>query len=262
MENLVAAYGRSRRAAVSGLIIEQEEWVAYTGSLTRYSAAAFVSNLVYDTRYTIDINCGFVDGAVATLVHVYPEKPGRDYQAHLSWGTLGERIIDEHTMQESIDFSGARSYTLKYPARRIVSMRWLGEVFDHNLDPIPPPALSASGDLREVKSSITAYGTVKVVYDTIRHNYTVRIGKRENAEENKYSSVFYAVHDGGVDHLVLSEPPAADELEGDCASGGGGSVSIIGPEPGEPNYPEPGADRETVYDYCTGELISDDIYGV
>ncbi len=260
MHTLTATYSKSRPKSRQRLIIEQEKWAAYTGALTRYSAAAFISNLAYGTDLSVNVNCGFVDGAVATLVHVYPLDLGRDYRAHLSWGTLGEHVVEEYIMQESINFAGARQAPLKYPARKVISLRWQGQVFDQHLDPIPPPSLRTSGG--GIQSAEEAYGTVLVSYETVRHNYTVRIGRRENAEENKYSSVFYAVHDGGVDHLVLSEPPAADDLEGDCASGGGGSVSIEGPDPGSPNYPEPGGDRETVYDYCTGKLISDDIYGV
>ena len=52
-------------------------------------------------------------------------------------------------------------------------------------------------------------------------------------------------------------------LTASCAQGGGGSVTIEGPDPDDGDPPAiPHADRTTKYDWCDKYLISDSVVGV
>lgn len=262
MATVTATYTLQEAASFDLLQIEQTEWQAYTGALSAFGAAAWIAGLLYDTAEDVEVECGFDGNRVVTGIACFPYRLDIDYKPHLTHGELGDRIISHDTITESIAVSLDTRLSLKYPARRIISATWQGACYDDELHSVPRPVLTIDqDDVQEILADRAVYGTVVVQYETIRHSYTVSIPLRDDAEMNKYSSVFYAVYDGGVQYHRLSTPPGADEFEGDCG-GGHNAIKIDDTDDDDPALPDPYADRTTVYDYCDGSIISDDVVGV
>lgn len=264
MTQLLARYGPAKPDPLNTVIIEQQEWSAYSGGLTRWQSVAFLVGLLYRgidwTNY--QINCDMEDGRIVCNIHVYPLKPGLFYRLAVTHGELGERRIESVDVEENARLTLEQEISVRYPVDEIVSAEWLGDCFDAEFNVVPQPRLRIRADRRQVEAAQPVYGTVAVKYRTTRHTYELRIEKREEAIENLYSSIAYALVDAGAPVTeVLEPPPAASELEADCGYGGG--MKISGPEDDGPGLDEPHANRKTVYEWCDPHrLISDDVTGV
>jgi hypothetical protein len=260
---LIAAYGHGRAVPVDLLIIEQLDWMPYVGGLSRFAMVSYLAGLIYDNeKYKPFYDCGIQDGRYLTVLYVYPLRPGLNYRLRVTHGKLGERREEAAKMQETIKVKLNRTIDLKYPATDIVSMAWQGACHNAQLSVVPPPTLRVSADRRHILVDAEVYGTVNLTTLAERHVYTLAVSKRTEAVENHYSSVAYGVYDGGPPEiLIIKPPPGAEELDGECGQGGG---TIIGaPDDEPPNWPDPHADRTTVYNWCDPhELISDTVTGV
>lgn len=263
MEQLTAIYGLGNRSPAGLIIMEQLDWMPYVGGLSRFAMATYLAGLIYDSEiYQPYYDCGVVDGRYQTIVYVYPLVAGLNYQAYLSYGELGERRVEMAEMQESVQVKLNTSFDIKYLVDEIISYEWQGDCYDRDLAVVPAPVLRVSSDRRSIMIGAEVYGTVNLKYRTERHTYSVAVTRREEAAENRYSSTCFCVYDGGPpEHLVLSPPPGAEEFDGDCAEGGGGNRINPPPDP-DPDWPDPHADRNTVYDWCDKHLISDTTTGV
>lgn len=260
MTGLTATYGLSDSSDDSLFgVIEQDEWSAYAGAMTKLNMVKTLAEMFYGTDYGASVDCGFVDGKVETTVRVYPYEPERSYTPKLTYGELGECEVVDDVIEEKVRFSLETSASLKYPSQGIESVEWAGDCYNADLDAVDAPTLSIVDD-DTVSASVAVYGTATVKYRVVCHKYEISISIRDEAEENKYSSVFYCVWGGGVEHLVLSDPPGADELEGEC--GLGDYISITPPDPSDPALQNPHADRHTKRDWCSRTLISDEVYAV
>jgi len=263
-EQLVAAYGRSRKTPTDLLIIEQVDWEAYTGGLSKFAMVSQIARLIYgEDKYSAHYECGLADNLYHTAIYVYPLVPGLNYNPSATHGELSERVEELAELSESIQLRLNTVIDIKYPVAEIVSATWQGDCYDTHLALVPPPVLRISADRRSVSVSVPVYGTVVIEYRSERHVYELSVAKREEALENRYSSVVYCVYGGGSpQYLAIKPPPAAEELDGNCAQGGGG-INMPDPDDDPPDWPDPHADRTTVYGWCYPHvLISDTTTGV
>jgi hypothetical protein len=248
------------------LILEQEERGAHVGSVSRAQFVEYLGRQLYGTdtenSWQEAIDCGMDGTDCVTAVLAYPYLAALPYQIAATWGMLGERIVQEYTQEEVLELSLANQAATKYPCQEIITARALGDLFDERGVVVPLPSITISGDT--VTLSRKVYGKVLVAYRVIRHRYSLRVPRRDLATtaENYYSSVVYAWWAGGVRHVEIEPPPGAEEYaedEAECGRGQGNSGDD-GDDDG-PNIPRAaGADRSIIYDYCSGELISDTTY--
>lgn len=260
------------RTPVVALIIEQRPWPANTGILTNGGMVRHIIEALYGQIVPEDedtgsspVNCGLDNlGRIVSEVWVYPYTSGLWYQLQLSHGTLDleEMKVEPVRQVEVLNFKpGSSTLQTKYPVRAIESVRWLGEQHDADLNPIEPPDLSVTG-VMEITTSVPVYGAASVIYQTERHVYPIIIPPREDAPENLYSSVAYAVYTGGLVWEPMTPPPGAEEYQGYGENGCGyGSTSFPDDDDPPPAVPDNAqADREIIVDWCSQITISDNVY--
>lgn len=243
------------------LQIEQDDWLPYTGVVTRAEMVRFVAAILYGGVYESRLECGLAGGAVVCAIRVYPRIPALAYQFSTSWGTLSERAVIEPEIEEIINFRLTDREEPSHPARSISSATWLAETYDSSGAVIPAPQLTIDGD--SILAAVPVYGAVRVTYTTERHDYLLTAPRRDDAVDNHFSAVVYGVYDGGINWLEVEMPPGIEGFEADAdADCGWGSVdgAITTPDDeARPVLPS-GADRLTVVDYCSQTVVSDVTY--
>ena len=234
------------------LIIEQQKPGASDGYLSKGGMYLALLSLLENDELP-DPEC--TDNPF-TKLFVYRYNLDLEYKLKLTHGELGNRTIqNELNYTQKIKLVGKSDFRLKYPNFGVLNSYWLADrVWNEDTDRINPPSVDYNSFSGNVGQKV--YGTVIVTYKIKRHEYDVDLIKREDAEENLYSAVAYALHLGGPTWKQLELPSLLEELQNQC-TGGGGSVSITGPEDDDsPPYADK-RDSETVIDYCSQEIISE-----
>lgn len=239
------------------LMIEQESWEAFVGSLTAANMVRYIRNLLFGTDDQEPyIDCGVdEEGCVVTVINVYELYPSVSYRLYASHGVLGVNMVTDFEEEEIVKFGNADSTSTRYPARRIVDREWMGQVYDSNDQPIADPPITIDG--KDLILPQPIYGTVKLKYMVHRHSYGLRITPREDEVEGAFSAAVYAVYDsgenydGGIEHHMLSNPPGIDSIAfGDqCGRGGGVYVDVADDDP--PQLPNGEVNKYTEIEYCT-----------
>ena len=235
----------------SGLFIEQEPYGPSDGYLSRAGMYLVLFNILEDEEQE-EPDC---TDDCTTIVYVYRYDLTLNYKLYVSRGVIGVKTVQETIYIQKVKVSMQEEVALDYPNFGETSARWLGDkVWGRDGREITPPGYTASID--KVVFDQPVYGTLLLSYKINRDCYSVRLTKRAEAEENKYSSVAYAIYKGGPTWKILEPPPGAEDTEHQC-TGGGGGLDIPDPDPDE--YPPyaPNVDAEKVIDYCTGEVESD-----
>lgn len=256
-EVLGIPYSADSSDGLEKLLIEPDEFSEFTGRVNKSILMDFLNYLINpDENEPVNvIDCGTDgDGNMLTAVHVYPFDPLLVYTAYLSWGEYTGMIINEKEMVEYINFSGTTKEKLKYPVKKIIEMKWIGKSYDTKNAEIAPPDVSVS-DLT-LTIQIPLKGNLRVKYRTERHTYSVSIPSREltpslNSEQNRFSSIAYAVYEGGVRWCELNLPyDGSYSVKKGC-----GSRTTISPTPNGPTSVEE-VSREDTLDYCSGVVTT------
>ncbi len=245
---------RPAAGTASKLIIEQEKYGPTDGYLSRAGMHLLLWALLQDEQPE-QPECSHT---CATWINVYRYDLGLQYQLHASHGQLGERIVeDELIFTEKIKFSMEQEKPLKYPCFGLVAVNWLGDrAWNHEAQQIAPPPLTATATaVRHAPGKL--YGTAAVSYRIHRDRYGLALPLREEAKENKFSSVVYAVHKGGPTWEIIEPPPGAEETGQQCVGGGGGVPEFPPSDDDDQPPTAPHRDAKQVKDYCTQEVISD-----
>lgn len=240
------------------LQIEQSDWSTATGRVSKGGMFRSLREMLYGEDAGQQVDCGFTSGSVVCLIDVYPLEPGLAYQFAASYGFLSDRYEETAVETELLNFSLVDTVTPSHPAREIQRAEWVDEVYDSEGNILAPPQLTIVGD--EIRTPLPVYGAVEATYTTERHSYTLTISRRTDAVDNFYTAAVYGWYDGGVDWLVLEMPPGIEafNLNADAVCGWSGSSSAEFEEPNGGDQPV-SADRETVLDYCTQEVVEDSL---
>ena len=128
---------------------------------------------------------------------VYPLDPDLVYNIGVTYGTLGDAVIQELEVSEVIKFNLDAKANSRYPVQELVSSSWYPNLWDNEGNKISEPAFTRNGKFEfDVGSEI--YGALKIVYKTVRHTRYLKVKAREDVVENYYSSVAWTRWDGGV----------------------------------------------------------------
>lgn len=203
---------------------------------------------------TEDPDCTYSCG---TTVYVYRYDLTLNYKLYASHGTLGDKITQgDLTYTEKVKVSMQDEVSLKYPNFGVVDTTWLGgKAWDRTGRETTAPGYTA--DSSKVIFDQPVYGTLLLTYRINRDKYSLSLPKRVDAEENKFSSVAYAIYKGGPTWEEIETPPGSDDTDQQCTGGGGGGLEVDPPDPKEyPPYAS-NVDAKRVVDYCTQEVISD-----
>ena len=241
------------------LLIEQQEWAAYTGNVTTGVMVSALRTLLYGEESTDRVNCGVIDGAVICQIDVYPRRPGLAYQFATSWGELSPRSEEEITETELVSFHLESSASPSHPCREIISATWVDHlVYDADGNEIAAPLLIIDGTTIATKNGQAIYGTAGVVYHTERHSYSLVIPRRDEAIDNFFSAVVYGWYEGGLDYLQIDLPPGIEVFEADAAATCGHSVtaSVTDDEDNPIDQPVTSS-RVSIIDYCSQEVVED-----
>ncbi len=192
---------------------------------------------------------------VSIDLYVYRTNLSMAYGFYSSYGVLSAKTPQiDYSFTESIKFQMTDEEGLRLPNFGIIAYRWIADaVWDAEGSPTSAPAVTFTS--RKAKTSGKVYGTLQVTYKVNRDKYTLDLPKREDTEENKYSSVAYATHKGGPTWKILTVPTNAENEDAMCKGGLGGSTTISPPDDDIPVAPN--IDAETIIDYCTNEVTSE-----
>lgn len=245
--------------AVDLLRLEQEPWEKTLNTLSALTAYRVIYNMLYGgLETTLSGKCGLEsDGTCIKIIYAYPAYPGLAYQVKTSYGELSEGVVEEFVHHEAITVTLDDSVNTKYPALRIESVEWTGDVYNEDGVIIQPPYVS----LRDgsIHLSEKAYGTLKVSYLVHRKKFELVVKPREGEEEELFSAVVYGLYGGGIVWLETDSPPGADELatgEEECQWSFHSEV-IYNDDPFEPPTDD-GVSIHRYVDYCSQELIKEE----
>jgi len=249
--NLSLNLTRPASSSLAKLIIKQKEYDAVDGILSRAGLHTALFALLNEEEVPDQIctsDCG-------TTLYVYRYDPSLPYALYVSHGALSERVVEEVYVPLKLAFRMEQEKSLALPCFGIGDYRWLGDkAWNADASLIAPPSISST--INSVSAGQPVYGTLAVAIKVVRDRYSLRLPQRVEAEENKFSSVAYAIHKGGPTWEHIKPPPGAEDTGQQC-SGGGGSGPDIEP-PDDPYKPPtaPHRDGRQVTDYCTQEVTS------
>ncbi len=241
------------RPELPGLILEQAPWAGGVGVVTKLDLVHALSSALYGDPEN-EIDCGMDGDCYLSGLFVYPFNPSLSYQIGITHGELGESITQDVEVRELVSFKLDTEATVKYPIQQLISAEWGAETWDSEGGVTSDPSIFVDG--QQVVLSKKVYGTVIVIYKTIRHARTLRVPPREESVENVFDSYAWARWDGGVEMEKLDPPENAEEAyfsESNCIWGGRWGDVIPPDDPGEPYGDGYGEDYDI--DYCTQRII-------
>jgi len=240
------------------LLIEQQDWSAYTGVVTTSDMVRALRTMLYGDEYTNEMDCGMVGGAVQCLIDVYPRQRGLEYQLAASYGNLSGRSESDEVIEETINFSLTDTVIPSYPPLAISSAAWADLVYDADGNPIAAPQLTIEDG--SITCPIKVHGSVNLRYTTERHRYTLTITRREDAIDAFYGAVVFGWYDGGLNWEEIELPPGIEIFEADaeavCGYSGSGSATLIDNDDDPTDQPVT-ANRRSLVDYCSQEITED-----
>lgn len=244
------------------LIIEQQEWSKNNSDgPSKAEMLKMIKAALYGGEYSPPTDCAVVDGKLTCIIYVYPTVPEMAYQFFTSYGTLSSRATAMLTVTETIEFKLSDRESTEHPAVKIISAQWQWNCFDKDGNQVNRPEISIDGE--DIVLSHAVYGTVEVVYQVERHQYTLTVPKREGSIANSFSAVVYGIYDGGISWHEIDLPDGIAEYEDDealCGWGRGGSGSVIDNDDEDNSPVDSNHSRVTKVNYCAQKVISDTIF--
>ncbi len=258
-----AAESSDRDAEVL-ITLEQAEWSNYIGVVTKIDGVRYILSSVFgqDTE-PVEVDCGLAaDGNLNTTVYAYPAYPTLIYTLHASYGTLGERTVEEFEYTETVSFSNEDSASLEYPAQDIISAEIVGDMWDMYGAVASLPEVSVDED-GNVLLSEERYGSVEVTYTVCRHVYELEIEPREDAVGDFFGSFVYAlVNENNPVALEIEVPDGAEDAASGSGCGYGDSGSVDDDDEDDPSEPtDSGADVRRTVNMCSGVVENEVIHG-
>ena len=252
------------------ILLEQERWGKYCGILTRANLARYLRSWFSGEQKSDDEQanerwvdcCGYGDD-LAIPLYVYELRDGVSYELRATAGTLGQGVRENVREKESVTFNLETEATIRHPAARIVSARWLTGPWTTGGANAAAPALELEG--RTVRSPIPLFGSVELFLQVRRWRHILTIPQKEVEELliAGWAEFAAGLPTGGRPVGVeITPPPGAAELAktgAECGRGrGGDSGHVSGPDDdGEPiATPE---NKHVRCDYC--KLSCDDPEG-
>ncbi len=240
-------------------MIEQSPWGSGVGRVTVGAIVAYMQAMV-SPRQAPELDCGLgANGGYSTTIFVYPTPAELAYQFAASRGEITGPTISDVEIIEAVQVSPPdTTVSLRYPALSVKSAEIMGQGYDDAGAPVSGQ-VSVSVVDNEVRLSRAIYGTVRVKYMVRVHAYRVTIEPIEGATENKHACTVYGRWHGGVRWRILEPPPGANENVDSLLPCGFGSVSVtVDDLPERPVAPRE-ADRLIEIDYCTQQVIKDEV---
>lgn len=243
-------------------LLEQREWKAATGVLTRAAAVLYLDRLLYgddedETPGRGLVDCGLTDGKLVIVLYVYPQRPGgRAPRLAASIGETSAPESEEIEEEETLDFQFEAEAGLRHPALRVLAANWLTGPWNEHGDKVAPPPMTVDGRVLRLAGGAPVYGSVLVRTLVRRWTAAVTVDWAEAVESlNEGWGEIVALYpaDAPPVALALAAPPGAAEM---AASGRpcGRHYSVrVGGE--EETWPPtcPPADKYVWCDYCKGE---------
>lgn len=239
------------------LTIEQEGWEVFMGTVTAANMIRYIRQLMFGEAEDVYVDCGLDgDGNVVTVVHVYPLRKDVGYRLMTSYGNLSHTpTITDDYKEQIIEFTNSDEASLTYPCFGVAEREWLGTVYDADDNPIRDPAITYEGRTLSLPQKV--HGTVKLKYKMYRKSYSLTIEPREDETESAFSAAVYAVYDGGIEWLVLSTPPGAEDVNagGTCGKGGWTNFQVAPDD--LPFHPAGDFNKYIEIDYCN-QVVSEE----
>jgi hypothetical protein len=174
---------------------------------------------------------------------------------HCSHGELGVRQEFTENFRELLQVKLTKPtdpVSTSYPIRSLVSYEWIGDVYNKEGEVIEKPVINLVRGEFFIPSRV--YGTIDVEYSVEKHIYSLKVMQREGEdEERSWDSVVFATYKGGVEWEEV-KPSASIDVDSPCQEYW--VKFVIGDD--DPHYANP-SDKFTKMDYCSGDLISEDI---
>jgi len=249
--------------------LEQEEWNPYVGYVSKAEAVKQIGNYLFGAgTFGSALDCGIEGQTITSVIYAYPYQKDLGYELFTSYGTLTggtstERNVQEITKRENLAINLDNEITLSYPALNgIKNFQWVGDVYDEEGQIVNKNSITYTfNNIDKIKLNKKVYGSLKLFYGVLRHKCELQVTMREEAIENRFSAVVYAIYSDGLVFLEISPPPGVEESAGytgyDC--GGSPGNIIPGDTPDVYGPKTAGADRYIEVNYCTQEVISDSI---
>lgn len=234
------------------LMLEQKEWKPYSGALTRASLARYIKGRLYGgVSDDSVVDCGWGKKMIIT-VYAYLLRSDVRFRLVSTVGELVQVKWKIITEKETVSFDMEKEATLKHPAKRIVSTKWLAGPYTSGGLKVEKADLSV--DSLSLQNSVPLFGSVLIAYEVDRAEADITISQDEALPllASGWSEFCVGLPVGGKPvALEIAPPPGAEELakNGQPCGRGSGSVSIDSPEEEEPVAPK--ADKHLTGDYCT-----------
>ena len=246
-----------RDSAENLLFLEQKAFSPFAGKLTKGGMVTGFLSWVLPREYEEPGNtCGGSSGIFTATIYAYLYLQTLNYSIDTSYGSLGERVVEDITYTEGVQLSLKDRVDFSYPNEEIISTEWVGAVYNSRGETIPKPSFTA--DNRTLYFSEKVYGYLKVKYKITRHRYSAIVSGRNIKDatitEDKYTSTVFAVYDGGIDWIQVQSPYGFEDFDGECGNG-----VILDTTPDDsPNAPPTASpdDKDIFIDYCTQEIRS------
>ena len=240
--------------SISGLLtLEQEEWKAYTGLLTKANMVRHIAFKLFGGKWNPQIDCAISGERVTSTIYAYPATPTLPYRVLASYGELSEGRVQTPVLTETVHFRLETEQGLRYPAHSLVSANWL-TAYDAEGNQIPAPGITIKA--RSVGTAFPVYGSLQIKYRTFRTAHTLSMEARDDALEHFWSAYILGLPLGGEPVLLkFDPPPTAEELTAMAAECGGRiGLSLEWEEQDPANRVTPGK-KEEVWDYCGGNFL-------
>lgn len=226
------------------VVLEQEDWKAYSGKMTKAALIRIFENAYTEAEHQNVYQC--VTGKI--ILFAYPSDPAMSFITDVSHGDIGFPQVETINRMEQLPIDMVDKISLQMIPLTLDGIAFPSDCWNADGQKIDPPSVELIG--KDLIFSEKFYGQVMVGYSVLRYTFGVIVPERDDALENAFSSVAYARWDYGVTWLELGWPES-----GYC--GGGGKVIVTPPEKPPYEPPEGGKDRHIKIDYCSQEVISD-----
>lgn len=245
------------------VLLEQEEWGAYAGRLTKLGMTRYLDHVLYASgggSAPSVVDCG-QDGAgnLNTAVLVWPLADNVVYRLFATVGTLGAGELGEVEETDTVSFTLTQTATLRHPARRVLAAEWLTGPWTTGGVKIAPPPLMVDG--RELRANAVVYGSVRVKTLARRYRHPLQISWNEakallaSGGWSEWAVCLPAP--GRPEALSLTMNRGAEDMAQSGGSCGRGRFKSKQDEPEWPPVVEP-EDKTVNCDYCTGECEDED----
>lgn len=233
------------------VIMEQEAWSSGDNRVTYLDIVSAIADSLYETEDADAITCETGSGAYNSTLYIYPTT--LSIEADITNGTIGEGIVEEHSVVQDIQFKLTEEQSVKYPILSFESGVWLDKTYDGSGSVVAEPSYVVDGNT--IRLSDKVYGTLRTKYTTVRHRYSLLVPAMEDEIENIFQSVAWCRWSGGAQLLELNAPDNAEEnafQENDCKYR---SLLKGGKSPESPDPPTvEGADETILIDYCSQQV--------